>query len=89
MSAANIWRLPYWDWAVMKSDTRRRSNYNVPKIVRMKKIWLKGPEGFTYVDNPMYRFSMPGGQSMGAYGITPIEEIPVLCPWTSFYKSTC
>lgn len=35
-SAANTWRLPYWDWAVMKSDARRRSIYNVPKIVRMK-----------------------------------------------------
>ncbi|MCJ1266573.1 hypothetical protein MMC22_006458, partial [Lobaria immixta] len=74
--AANTWRLPYWDWAVLKFDARRRPTYNIPKIVRMKRIRLKGPEGFTCVDNPMYRFSMPGGQSMGAYGITPIKEIP-------------
>lgn len=64
----------------MKFDARRRSNYNVPKIVRMKKIRLKGPEGLVYIDNPMYRFTMPSGRSMGAYGITPIEEIPVFVP---------
>lgn len=70
----------------MKSDARRRSRYNIPKIVRMKKIWLMGPEGLTCVDNPMYRFSMPGGHSMGAYGITPIKEIPVFSPLIRFYK---
>lgn len=64
----------------MKLDARRRSNYNVPKIVRIKKIRLKGPDGLVYIDNPMYRFTMPDGQSMGAYGITPIEEIPVFVP---------
>lgn len=85
-SAANTWRLPYWDWAVTKSDSRRRSHYNVPKLVRIKKIRLKGPDGLICVDNPMYRFSMPGGQSMGAYGITPIKEIRVLCSWTMFYE---
>ncbi|MCJ1468770.1 hypothetical protein MMC07_007400 [Pseudocyphellaria aurata] len=76
IGAANTWRLPYWDWAVMKSDASRRFNYNVPKIVRMKKIWVEGPEGPVKIDNPMYRFSMPGGKSMGEYGITPIDEIP-------------
>lgn len=63
----------------MKSDARRRSVYNVPKIVRMKILWIMGPEGLTSVENPMYRFSMPGGQSMGAYGITPITDVPVSC----------
>lgn len=57
----------------MKSDAKRRYNYNV------KRIWLEGPKGLISVDNPMYRFSMPGGKPMGAYGITPIDEIPVLC----------
>ncbi|KAI0101334.1 tyrosinase central domain-containing protein [Nemania sp. FL0031] len=67
--AAKRWRLPYWDWAVKPS---------LPDLVRAERICIiqswddqaQSPSQMEEVDNPMYRFQMPGLKPMGdtAYG---------------------
>ncbi|OAA53139.1 Di-copper centre-containing [Cordyceps fumosorosea ARSEF 2679] len=77
-AAAMRWRLPYWDWAV---DT------DLPEIACTKKIRVikswdgRGQPQMEEVDNPMYRFQMPGNKPMGdsSYGnyrINNKEDMP-------------
>ncbi|EFW99188.1 tyrosinase central domain containing protein [Grosmannia clavigera kw1407] len=62
VSAASLWRLPYWDWALKPS---------LPNLARDKKISIisswdsKDLPQYEEVDNPMYRFQMPGHKPMG------------------------
>ncbi|OTB01835.1 hypothetical protein M426DRAFT_265564 [Hypoxylon sp. CI-4A] len=71
--AAKRWRLPYWDWAAKSK---------LPDLVRHEKIrviksWKgQGQPQFEELDNPMYRFQMPGHKPMGdnAYGDYRIDN---------------
>lgn len=73
VSAAKRWRLPYWDWAV---DPR------LPEIasgetIRVIKSWNGCNEPLLEdLQNPMYRFQMPGFKPMGdsAYGNYRIDN---------------
>lgn len=83
--AAQRWRLPYWDWAV---------NPSLPDLFRDRSICIikswtgQGQPQMEEVDNPMYRFQMPGGsrmgdESYGDYRIDNKEDDPV-CNHTNF-----
>lgn len=71
--AAKRWRLPYWDWAV---------DPHLPDIasgetIRVIKSWNGCNEPYLEdLDNPMYRFQMPGFKPMGdsAYGNYRIDN---------------
>ncbi|KAF5530185.1 di-copper centre-containing protein [Fusarium napiforme] len=73
IAAARRWRLPYWDWALKPS---------LPDIARNDKISIvKSWDGqaqpqYENVDNPMYRFQMPGHSPMGddTYGNYRIDN---------------
>ncbi|KAK0712469.1 common central domain of tyrosinase-domain-containing protein [Lasiosphaeria miniovina] len=85
--AANTWRLPYWDWAEKKTRAGNDDPiYDVPLITqdpRIAVINLKDPKGADseyYVDNPMYKFTMPHKKAMGEYGVHDIKEGKVDIP---------
>ncbi|KAF4951188.1 hypothetical protein FGADI_7679 [Fusarium gaditjirri] len=73
VSAASRWRLPYWDWALKPS---------LPDIARDEKISIisswdgQGKPQYKSLDNPMYRFQMPGHKPMGdeTYGNYRIDK---------------
>ncbi|XXH02875.1 hypothetical protein Hte_009263 [Hypoxylon texense] len=79
--AAKRWRLPYWDWA---------SKPRLPDLARDEKIsiiksWNGQAQAQPLVeelDNPMYRFQMPGLQPMGdvTYGNYRISNQGAV-PW--------
>jgi len=83
--AANSWRLPYWDWAQKKTRPGKSSPiYDVPLIAKEPRIGVYDlNDGVTvvYIDNPMYKFVMPGNKPMYEYGVTNVpddpEDIPV------------
>lgn len=57
IAAAKRWRLPYWDWARQPS---------LPGLVSNEKISILDNDGtMKEVENPMYRFQMPGARRMG------------------------
>ncbi len=67
ITAARRWRLPYWDWASDPTLPELASE----KTIRVIKSWKRhGEPQMEILDNPMYRFQMPGGKPMGdvAYG---------------------
>ena len=78
-AACDSWRLPYWDWAAQKPQARRNPNYSVPRIVTLPRLDVLAPSGkVENVANPMYKFAMPDGQTMGDQGIgNPSLGIPV------------
>lgn len=61
--AASTWRLPYWDWA---------KNPRMPDLLRYPKFQIK-MVGIT-IDNPLYKFKMPNGKKMGAYGVETLKS---------------
>ncbi|KAI1113782.1 Di-copper centre-containing protein [Nemania sp. NC0429] len=80
--AANTWRLPYWDWA-QKKIRKGKPNpiYDVPLItkdVKVQVVNLTTPATTTYIDNPMYKFTMPNGKAMGTYGVNDLDGILIL-----------
>lgn len=94
--AAATFRLPYWDWA----EKKKRGNsvvYDVPVIVKDPQIEvLNLKDGITVVkiDNPMYKFTMPGGVAMGSYRVGDVDSktsddkkttIPVSKPLLQIY----
>ncbi|KAI1812818.1 common central domain of tyrosinase-domain-containing protein [Poronia punctata] len=77
--AASTWRLPYWDWAQKKvrqgNDT---AIYDIPLIAKEPRIGVydeKDGVSVIYIDNPMYKFVMPGNKAMGLYGVTDVKDI--------------
>ncbi|KAI1131069.1 Di-copper centre-containing protein [Nemania abortiva] len=78
--AANTWRLPYWDWAQKKTrEGKDKPIYDVPLITkdpRIEVVNLKTPATTFYMDNPMYKFTMPKNKAMGLYGISDIDGVP-------------
>lgn len=74
--AAQQWRLPFWDWASKKPvyDTDPvRYDYDVPQLVRLESVRIRGPTGWKWVKNPLYVFRMPGGVPMSEAGLCPVE----------------
>lgn len=92
IGAANTWRLPYWDWAQKKTrDGKDKPIYDVPLIAkgpRVEVVDLATPATTTYIDNPMFKFTMPKSKAMGPYGINDIDGVPVCrCVYPSpFHK---
>lgn len=82
-AAADTWRLPYWDWGMQKPDWHNKGNNtqrgpNVPEIVTLPKVSVRGRTGgMVLVDNPMWKFSLPRGDTMGNHGVPFLEGEPV------------
>lgn len=84
LTAAQEWRLPYWDWAAKKARSILEptvSIYDVPLIVKPRDVRVEVPEGdttvFKRIPNPMYCFQTADGARMGDYGengLTPVED---------------
>ncbi|GAB1312862.1 tyrosinase [Madurella fahalii] len=76
--AANTWRLPYWDWAEKKTRNEGETPiYDVPLITKESRILvinLKDVQDDTYIDNPMYKFTVPGNKNMGRYGVQDVQD---------------
>lgn len=55
-SAAQRWRLPFWDWAIRQSGT---GEYGVPQIVQLEqvKVLKLGSKDKESVNNPLYKFT--------------------------------
>ena len=99
-SAADTWRLPYWDWAAQKPDWHDKANKskfgpNVPEVITLRKVPVRGRTGgMVFVDNPMWKFTLAAGDNMGNHGIPSLEGEPVSEPharsffafaeWSSF-----
>ncbi|KAK4164114.1 common central domain of tyrosinase-domain-containing protein [Cladorrhinum sp. PSN259] len=86
-SAADTWRLPYWDWAQKKSrpdktDPEGKAQkliYDVPLIAKEPTIQVldykqADVKTLATVDNPMFKFSMPGNAQMGSFGINDVQD---------------
>jgi tyrosinase len=72
--AAATWRLPYWDWAA-KKKRGTKITYDVPLIVQQETIEIINYDlGSANVENPMYRFTMPGKERMGCAGVSDIQD---------------
>lgn len=54
-SAAQRWRLPFWDWAIPQSDT---AEFGVPGIVEGQNVDIRelGGEAIETVENPLYKY---------------------------------
>lgn len=82
-NAADTWRLPYWDWAMQKPDWHDKTNRsklgpNVPEVVTLPKVPVRGRTGgMVFMDNPMWKFKLQGGDNMGNHGIPFLEGEPV------------
>ncbi|KAF8465021.1 common central domain of tyrosinase-domain-containing protein [Kalaharituber pfeilii] len=59
--AAETWRLPYWDWAELKSRPgQHKPIYDIPLLVKPPTVIVLGPEGPVKLDpNPLARFLIP------------------------------
>jgi hypothetical protein len=85
-SAADTWRLPYWDWAAQKPDWHDKANTskfgpNVPEIITLQKVPVRGKTGgMVFVDNPVWKFTLAAGDNMGNHGIPSLEGEPVSEP---------
>ncbi|KAK4185474.1 common central domain of tyrosinase-domain-containing protein [Podospora australis] len=77
-TASDTWRLPYWDWAQKKSRAGKNDPiYDVPLIAQEPRIGvLDLNDGVTevYIDNPMYKFTMPNNEKPGGFGISDIQD---------------
>ena len=83
-TAAGDWRLPFWDWASKKirpDSTKPETTkliYDVPLIAKYPEIdvvdYQKADAGITVkIDNPMYKYTIPGTAQMGSYGINDVQ----------------
>ena len=68
--AARTWRLPYWDWA------SRKDTPGIPDIAMHPTIKIDTP-AFPHeppYPNPMFKFSMPKGETMGKHGVPAVLD---------------
>jgi len=74
LSAADQWRLPYWDWAAKKPDYKKGNpqvsdyDYNLPVAFLESEIVLGTSKIPAKIPNPLYQFRMPGGGTFGGKG---------------------
>ena len=81
-AACDSWRLPYWDWPAKKPQPSGQPNYSVPQIATLPTLDVIPPSGgVENLPNPMYKFTMPKGETMGQHGIGNLN-LPVrgACP---------
>jgi tyrosinase len=80
--AADVWRFPYWDWAMKKVDDSGEANYNVPRLIREKEVEVRVPGGTARIPNPFWQFRMPDGLTMGdaKLGQNIVTREPVKAP---------
>lgn len=83
-TSAELWRLPFWDWASKKvrpDDTKPATTkliYDVPLISKYPEIdvldYQKADANITVkIENPMYKYTIPGPAQMGSYGINDVQ----------------
>lgn len=75
--AAATFRLPYWDWAEKKTRSGSSTpRYDVPEIAKPPRIEVLSYDGTTtrFVDNPMYKFTMPNSERMGCSGVMDVQD---------------
>ncbi|KAI0398042.1 Di-copper centre-containing protein [Xylariaceae sp. FL0594] len=84
-SYAATWRLPYWDWALKKTrDGKTSPVYDIPLIAKEPRIGvydLSDGTSVVYIDNPMYKFTMPGKAPMHEYGVLDVVDDPQDIPY--------
>lgn len=75
--AAQKWRLPFWDWASKKPVEDASPDYDVPQLVRLESVKIRGAQGWYWVKNPLYVFKMPGNVPMsdGKLNYGPIPQV--------------
>ncbi|MCJ1424292.1 hypothetical protein MMC29_002179 [Sticta canariensis] len=73
--AAKQWRLPFWDWASKRPVENGSPDYDVPQLVRLESVKIRGPEGLHWVRNPLYVFKMPDNVPMSD-GKVDFRDIP-------------
>lgn len=79
VEAADVWRWPYWDWALKRHDTSG-AEYDLPQLFYQPTVEVRNPTGTANVDNPFSVFKMPNGVAMGdqkALGKLVIDVDPV------------
>lgn len=61
-TAANEWRLPFWDWGITTK---------VPKLCKYPTTVVPTADGKgeERIDNPLYQFKMPTGKPMSSQGV--------------------
>ncbi|KAK0629237.1 common central domain of tyrosinase-domain-containing protein [Bombardia bombarda] len=77
LDAASQFRLPYWDWAQKKIRSNNTPTYDIPIIAkspRVEVVDLNDGTSTVYIDNPMYKFTMPDNERMGCEGISDIQD---------------
>lgn len=72
-NAAQEWRLPFWDWASKKPIEGASPDYDVPQLVRLESVKIRGPKGWNWVKNPLYVFKMPNNVPMSDGGVDLVE----------------
>ncbi|KAK4694655.1 hypothetical protein P7C71_g2972, partial [Lecanoromycetidae sp. Uapishka_2] len=77
--AADNWRLPYWDWGVEQTYSKK---YGVPHLLTLEKIEILAPgtefkrNDPTPWNNPLYKFVNPLGVNMGNEKVMGRFRIP-------------
>ncbi|KAL5342248.1 hypothetical protein BJX70DRAFT_357265 [Aspergillus crustosus] len=65
-TAADTWRLPYWDWAV---------NPRVPWLAAEPELQISLLGELETISNPLYQFRMPNGKPMEAHGVGDVKAM--------------
>ncbi|KAL4861988.1 hypothetical protein BDV12DRAFT_179541 [Aspergillus spectabilis] len=65
-TAADTWRLPYWDWAV---------NPRVPWLAAEPELQVSLLGELETIKNPLYQFRMPNGKPMEAHGVGDVKAM--------------
>ena len=68
--ALDQWRFPYWDWALKKTAYDKTIDYDIPLVLYDKNVLILKPDSTSNKDlkpmpNPLYRFGMSNGITMG------------------------
>ena len=68
--ALDQWRFPYWDWALKKTAYDETIDYDIPLVLYDKNVLILKPDSTSNKDlkpmsNPLYRFGMSNGITMG------------------------
>ncbi|KAJ5175788.1 uncharacterized protein N7482_001665 [Penicillium canariense] len=56
---ADLWRLPFWDWA----------KGSIPVLCKSPTVDVKHPSGIQRIDNPLFQFRMPTNKRMRSEGV--------------------
>ncbi|KAJ5628581.1 hypothetical protein N7490_010809 [Penicillium lividum] len=81
LSAADRFRLPYWDPTLPRNEgtdnngTFSEEIWGFPLIFRQRKVWVKRPHGkmATQIHNPLFSFALPDADLLSANGRSVLE----------------